>query len=261
MNQYIFKMNVNNKNYEKYLNLKNINNHKIITIIGISICLFIYFPKITFIIGIVICLLLYIFKINININNVIYEEFSYLLMNKCEFIQSINYHKISSIIGNHNVNQDSYLYLLLIENAYDSCKDEYINYIKIGYTNNNPKKEFYNIYRDFYPMGEIKILTLIKTEKAEFIEKKIKKELNSNLKEIINIYSRTNQNKSIESYSYDSLYLIKCVLNFTLLEYKNLIYSYYVDEENEFVYNYIRYIIDNEIAHKIDISEYEMDVK
>ena len=261
MNQYIFKMNVNNKNYEKYLNLKNINNHKIITIIGISICLFIYFPKITFIIGIVICLLLYIFKINININNEIYEESSNLLLNECEFIQSINYHKISSIIGNHNVNQDSYLYLLLIENAYDSCKDEYINYIKIGYTNNNPKKEFYNIYRDFYPMGEIKILTLIKTEKAEFIEKKIKKELNSNLKEIINIYSRTNHNKTIESYSYDSLYLIKCVLNFTLLEYKNLIYSYYVDEENELLYDDIKYIIDNEIAHKIDISEYEMDVK
>ena len=240
-------------NYIKYL--KYINNHKIVSIIGISIFLFIYFPIITFIIGISIYLLIYTFKINFM--NKANEQPVNLSMNEIEFIEYINYANIKSIIGNHNKN--SYFYLLLIENAYDSNTDEYVKCIKMGYTNNDPEKELYNIYRDFFHIGEVKILILIKTEKAQSIEKQIKKELNTRLKEIINIYSlssEADEDKYIESYPYDYLYIIKCVLNFTLLEYKNSIYSYYFDKESELLYADIKYIIDNELAH-----EYEMNIE
>ena len=244
-----------NIHYLKYLYLNYINNHMIIYIIGILIFSFIYFPIITFIIGVLICLLITIFKINIKTKA--YGQPSSLLMNKSEFIEYTNYTSIKSVIGNHK--EGSYLYLLSIKNAYDAYKDEYVKCIKIGYTNNDPENELYNIYIDFFHSGEVKILMLIKMEKADCVEKKIKKELNTRLKEIINIYSISSEegeNKYIESYSYEYLYIIKCVLNFTLLEYKNLIYSYYFDKESKLLYDDIKYIIDNELAH-----EYEMNIE
>ena len=150
------------------------------------------------------------------------------------FIEYLNYPRIISIIGEHNESKDKYLYLLSIKNAYDNDNKKIIDYIKIGITNEEPIKKFKDVHKKFYPMGTMKILMLIKIEKPEYIEKIIKKELNTNLKNPINIYSdKIKKSLSTKSYPYRCLEIIKCVINFTLLEYKNLIYSYYFDEECE----------------------------
>ena len=81
------------------------------------------------------------------------------------------------------------------------------------------------------------------------------------VKKPIIIYSdKVKESLSTESYPYKCLEIMKCVLNFVLLEYKNSIYSYYFNEEYELLNNDIKLIIDNEIANKIahNIDEDEM---
>ena len=70
-----------------------------------------------------------------------------------DFIEYLNYPKIIPIIGVHNESKDKYLYLLSIKNAYNKENNNIIDYIKIGVTNEDPKKRFRDIHKKFYPMG------------------------------------------------------------------------------------------------------------
>lgn len=181
-----------------------------------------------------------------------YFEDEDLYKNDDIFREYLNYDKIISNVGNHN-NNDTYLYLLLREYAYDSIEDEYFNYIKIGYADREPIDRFHEIYRDFYPRGEIKILMLIKMSYAKSYEQKIHK-LCRNFK-LKNIKSTTFK-KSKECYLYDDIE-VKKIVNSYLLEYKKDFLSYYFDKETDYFIQF-HYKEIHTIDHKIDILENEM---
>ena len=193
-------------------------------------------------------------------NNESYEEPSDLSID--EFIEYLNYHKISSIIGSHNHNKDQYLYALLFEDAYDSNKDTYFNYIKIGYSDDDPIKNFYTFYRNYYPLGTIKILMLIKMLKPKFIKTEIKK-LCINLK-LENIYTQrngANESKSTECYLYNDT--MKYILNSYLLENKKEFLSYYFNEDTEFFRIINSYIVKKELNKNMnekELNDYELSL-
>lgn len=184
-----------------------------------------------------------------------YFEDENLYKNDNQFREYLNYDEIISNVGNHN-NKDTYLYLLLIENAYDSIEDKYFNYIKIGYTE-DPINRFHKIYSDFYPIGEMKILMFIKMSYAKPYEQKIHKLCHKYRLE--NINSKT-FSKSKECYSYYDIE-VKNIVNSYLLENKKYFLSHYFDKNTDYftqLLNTKLYKKINTVDHKIDILENEM---
>ena len=165
-----------------------------------------------------------------------YFEDENLYKNDNQFREYLNYDEIISNVGNHN-NKDTYLYLLLRENAYDKDKDEYINYIKIGYAarKGDPINRFHEIYSYFYPRGEMKILMLIKMSNAKPYEQEIHK-LCSEFK-LKNIMS-TKFKVSKECYLYNDV-KVKNIVNSYLLKNKKDFLSYYFDKESNYFSNFL----------------------